>query len=65
MDTREEGKEPVSKAQIPLWRYLAGSRGTRRQNLSRETQLSGANGDKETTFFCSADHEQGWQSYRE
>ena len=33
-------------------------------NLSCETKLSGANGDREILFFlCSADHEQNWQPY--
>ena len=42
---------------------LAGSRGTRRPNPSRETKFSGAGGDRETIIPFSAHREQHWQSY--
>ena len=41
---------PVSKHQIqPGCGERAGSRGTGRPNLTRETKLSGANGDRENS----------------
>ena len=39
-------------------------RGATAKPVSRETEFSGANGDREIfSFLCSADHDQDWQPY--
>ena len=46
------GRNHVSKHQVqPECGELAGWRKTRRPNPSRETKFSGANGDREISFF--------------
>ena len=54
----------VSKHQIqPGCGEWAGWGWTGPPNLTRETKLSGAKGDRKFRFPCSADHEQDWQTY--